>query len=111
MLTILGYAGGTLNIIDVAGHIAILSAVTALYLAYIVREERERRDSVTIGIYFTYAAALAFITTPEFFDIRLYEFWLRLAGGICLGLILIGIWYLYIKHIRNRPGDKTDTRQ
>jgi hypothetical protein len=100
LFTVSGYAVGTLNIVEVAAHIAILSFVTAVYLSFVIRDRRRPQDLVAILGYLMYAAGMGFVSAPSLFalDTRLTTP-TRALGGLCLGLVLALTWLLYVEYL------------
>jgi len=96
LLVVASYVSGVLSIVDVGGHIALLSLITAFYLSWVVRTHRQPQDTIAVLGYLLYAAGLGFVSAPSLFalDVRLTTP-TRALGGLCLGLVLAVVWVLH----------------
>ena len=109
VITVAGYAAGTLSLTDVAIHIGLLSAFSGIYLAYITPQELTRRDMVTMALYFLYGAGLLFVVAPPILALTRVETALDVVGMSALGLVPAVVWFLYIEYVADETIDNSNS--
>lgn len=99
VLTVAGFLAGTLIVIEVATHIALLSFLTAVYLSVVVRDRRYPQDTLAILGYLMYAAFLAFVSAPSLYALGPLATPVRAFGLACGGALLTLTWVLFAEYL------------
>jgi len=109
VITVAGYAVGTLTITYVAINIGLLSVASGIYLAYITPRELTGRDMVTMTLYFLYGAGLLFVVAPPILALTSVETVADVVGMSALGLVPAVVWFLYVQYIADPLADNSNS--